>query len=249
MARCYSFKMCGGRVSTQTVLTWGVIGVFFVADLVWLPLSRLSIAAANGPMLAMTPTVIGVLFAVPPLLKYRVRERVSLMASIIRGGGERLNLLVYAAAAITALGIFGAIFSYLSTSLGLPLRDAELAAIDHSLGFDWPGFLAWTDARPWLATVLTTAYHTAGSQILLLFLFICATNRADRIRELLAINATCSLATGIGMTLIPAEGAYAFYAPVVHSYSKLAGMWHHTCLWPCGRVRRRCSISATSRGW
>src|SRR5258707_746998 len=40
------------------------------------------------------------------------------------------------------------VLSYLVMSTNLPLADGELAAIDRALGFDWPRFIRWIQARP-----------------------------------------------------------------------------------------------------
>ena len=213
--------------TTLTALAWGIIAIFLAVDLVWLQASGLVFASSTGPYLAMTGAVCAVLGVVPPAIRYRLRADNSLPARFIAEVATRTLLLVYTAAFLVAIGIGGVIFSYLSTSLALPFRDAELAAFDRTLGFDWPAFLAWTDRHWILAKTLTAAYHTTANQLVLLFIFLSFTRSVERLQEFLAILALCSLATGIGMTLLPAEGAYAYYAPVVQNYASNAGMWHH----------------------
>jgi membrane-associated phospholipid phosphatase len=151
----------------------------------------------------------------------------SRIASFISGGSERLRLLLYVAVAMLGLGISGVIFSYLSTSLALPLRDQELSAIDTAIGFDWPGFLAWTDRHTLVVHALVWAYHTSGTQLLLVYIFLAANLDEHGVKETVAIQAACSVFVAIGMTLVPAVGAYAYYRPEVHNYSVVSGMWHY----------------------
>jgi membrane-associated phospholipid phosphatase len=67
----------------------------------------------------------------------------------------------------------------------------------------------------------------------ILFLILSFARCELRLHEFLANLAVASLLTAVGMTLIPAEGAYAFYRPAASAfsgYSVDAGMWHHAVL-------------------
>jgi membrane-associated phospholipid phosphatase len=84
-----------------------------------------------------------------------------------------------------------------------------------------------------IAAILRTAYHSAGPQLLALYLFLSFACWWERFAEFLAVLAISSLLTGLGVTFVPAEGAYAFYAPppeIFASFSPKAGMWHHDVL-------------------
>jgi membrane-associated phospholipid phosphatase len=110
-----------------------------------------------------------------------------------------------------------------------PLRDAQLAAIDRMLGFDWKYFLALTNSIPLLSAVLVWAYKSGGSQLLLLCLFLGATGRQNRLAETFALIAVTVVLTGIFNLVVPAAGAYALYAPPKEMFSHFssdAGMWH-----------------------
>ena len=75
------------------------------------------------------------------------------------------TIIVEAGALFTPLSLAAGIFMYAAAATGRPLRDAQLAAVDHLLGFEWPSFLAATNAHAVVATVLSVAYHTTGPQI------------------------------------------------------------------------------------
>jgi hypothetical protein len=205
------------------------VGIFLAVDLLWFPLSRLTFAPSNWERLLATGVLTGTISCVPLLLMSRVRARPELSAGILTRGAEALSLLVHASAIIICLGIVGITFSYLSTSLALPFRDAELAMIDRHFGFNWPAFLHWTNSYPWLAIILRGAYHTAGPQLLAVLLFLSATRSARRLHEFVSVLALGSLLTAIGMTLVAAEGAYAYFSPAAASfsnYSQRSGIWH-----------------------
>jgi membrane-associated phospholipid phosphatase len=205
-----------------------VIFVFLVIDLFWLPLSRLTFAPSNTLRLEWNALAVAVLACVPVGIRCWLRADSSPAGRFTAAAAEGMSLLVYGAAFVIAMGILGMTFSYLSVSLALPLRDAE--AIDHALGFDWPEFLAVTNAHPIIAQMLRAAYRTSGPQLVLLLIFLSLTRRRNRLAEFLAIFAMSLVVTMMGMTLVPAEGAYAFFAPMPAQFSNFgpdSGMWHH----------------------
>ena len=92
-------------------------------------------------------------------------------------------LLVGAGASFTGLSLAAGIFMYISAAQGLPLMDANLAAVDRAIGFDWPSFLATVTCYRMIASVLLVTYHTTGPQIPALFLFLGMTLRQKRLVE------------------------------------------------------------------
>ena len=130
-----------------------------------------------------------------------------------RGIADGTRLFLQAAAFVIASGVTGTTFSYLSASLGMPLRDAELAAIDKAIGFDWQAFLAFTNQHQILSWVLKAAYHAAGATALLYCFILELHKDGDRLADFLAVLALSNLMTAIVVTLVPAEGAYAYYQP------------------------------------
>jgi membrane-associated phospholipid phosphatase len=215
---------------THTTIAWAVIFVLLVIDLIWFPLSRLTFAPSSTLRLEWNALAVAVLAYVPVGIRYWLRADSSPASRFTAAAADGMSLLVYAGAFVIVMGILGTTFSYLSVSLALPLRDAELAAIDRALGFDWPEFLTMTNAHPVVAQMLRAAYRSSGPQLVLLLIFLSATRRRNRLVEFLAIFAMSLLMTMVGMTLVPAEGAYAFFAPMPAQFSNFgldSGMWHH----------------------
>jgi hypothetical protein len=218
---------------SHLTLAWSIVAIFLIVDLIWLPFSRVTFASANGPRIAYAVLILAVLACVPGIVRYRLRGDASRAARALLAMAGSLSLLTRAAAFTVAMGIVGVMFSYLATGLAWPMRDAELAAIDRALGFDWRAFLNFTNSYPVVSWTLRTAYHTAAAQIVLIYLLLSFTRRACRLYEFLANLAVSSLLTGLLMALVPAEGAYAHYRPApgeFNHYSADAGMWHHALL-------------------
>jgi membrane-associated phospholipid phosphatase len=215
------------------MLAWGVAVIFLVVDLIWFPLVRLTFASENILHLLWTALAVVGVYAAVGFVSYRLRADQSVVGGWMMRMVEGVGLLIRAGTVFIALGIVGGTFSYLTASLGLPLRDAELAAIDKAMGFDWPAFLAFANDTPAIGAILRTAYHSAGPQLLGLYLLLSLTRSRVRLAEFTAVLAVASLLTGLVVTFVPAEGAYAFYAPpseMFTSFSPKAGMWHHDVL-------------------
>jgi membrane-associated phospholipid phosphatase len=215
------------------IFAWGIVGIFLTVDLILLPVSKLTIAPSINWNLLKTALIFGGAYGVSRGICYRLQSDVTKTARFIVAVAKGLERMVYAGLFIAAIGLVGTTFSYLSTSLSWPLRDGDLAIIDRAIGFDWPAFLAWTNNHPLIAVILKTAYRTAGPQLMLAFVYLSFSRSGKSLDEFIAIFAITSLLTGIGMTLIPAEGAYAYYHPTDDQFSVYglnAGTWHHETL-------------------
>jgi membrane-associated phospholipid phosphatase len=214
-------------------LAWTTVLIFFIVDVIWFPFARLTFASGNVLQLLWTALALVAVYAAVGVVSGRVRDDPSVIGRSLARVAEGAGLLMRAATFTIALGIVGVIFSYLTASLRLPLRDAELDAIDRALGFDWPSFLAFASASPPIAAILRTAYHTAGPQLIGVYLFLSFARWPERLAEFLAILAVSSLLTGLVVTFVPADDAYAVYAPppeLFGLFSAKAGMWRHEIL-------------------
>lgn len=119
--------------------------------------------------------------------------------------------------------------TYLATGAGFPLIDAQLAAFDASIGFDWNAHVAWVNASPWLVTVLYETYMLILNSMFALLALLLATRRWDRIGELIWCMGMLSLASIPFCLLTPAIGAYAWYQPAAQIIANIpadAGRYH-----------------------
>lgn len=100
------------------------------------------------------------------------------------------------------------ILSYVAIGLGHPLADGQLKAWDAALGFDWPGFIRWLEARPALAAVLGFAYATFPFQILGLPFWLALRGDHRGAAAFVFVFAAMSLATCAISVFFPSPGAY-----------------------------------------
>jgi membrane-associated phospholipid phosphatase len=116
----------------------------------------------------------------------------------------------------------------LITAANLPLRDDLLADVDHLLGFDWLSFLQATNASPVIVKLLAKAYDATGPVADLVVFSLVLRRRGDRIAEFMAVLSLSTVAVCVGMALVPAAGAFAYFQPAPQlfgNFSALGEMW------------------------
>jgi membrane-associated phospholipid phosphatase len=221
------------RFRSAMGIAWAVCAIFAIVDLIWFLLSRTTFAAANFLKAGVGIVTLAGFYWITQAVSRRLEADGSRIAGGILHFAKGLRVLIRAAVFTLIFGFASITFMLLAASAAWPFRDAQLAAIDRALGFDWLSFLALTNSMPILSSILVWTYHSAGPQLLLLFLLLSFTGREQRLAEFLALLALTSLATGILMALVPAAGAYAYFDPPRHLFSNFsahAGMWHYEFL-------------------
>ncbi|MEW6641876.1 MAG: phosphatase PAP2 family protein [Pseudomonadota bacterium] len=216
------------------VLAWGLAALVLCADLLWFPLSRLRIADSRTFLsdLAIILGIVACYLALRGVCR-RLGGDPHPVARVISRISGRISLAV--GGFIFQIVLLGSVvvFTYLSASIGWPLRDAQLASIDRWMGFDWPGFLALSNANAWWARVLVLAYDSSGPQLILVFLLLGLAGRRARLAELSLLLSLTAVATILLYLVVPAAGAYAYYAPAPELFDHFdpqAGMWHYDVL-------------------
>lgn len=121
----------------------------------------------------------------------------------------RLAMVAEAALMIVALLALGVVFTYATGSIGLPLRDAELAAFDRAIGFDWLAYARAIDASPLAALILKLAYLTLIFQLYAATLVLAARGDCARLEQFLIATGIALFMTGIGFIFFPAVSVYA----------------------------------------
>jgi membrane-associated phospholipid phosphatase len=211
------------------LLAWVAIDLILVADLIWLPLSRLTFVPSRTFWAAIGAfSIIGF----QPVLREISRRTTSdrhILAIFICGLVERLEPFVYAVTLNLALWSSLVTFTYLATAAALPLQDAKLAAIDRALWFDWPTFVRTINSWPDLCMTLRVAYESSIPQLWALILILSVCKKATQLFEACAVMAIVSIVVAVFDVFVPAEGAYAFFAIPPKMASNLgpdAGSWH-----------------------
>lgn len=131
---------------------------------------------------------------------------------------EKLSTLSIETGFLLIASAAGAIFSYLVTTLDMPLIDNFLVRVDDAIGFDWYHYVAFVNARPWLGDLSTFVYQTTLFQIAFAVVLLTMTGRVERTRELTAIVMVSSFLCVAVSGLLPSEGALAYYHPSASFY-------------------------------
>ena len=106
-----------------------------------------------------------------------------------------------------------AVMDYPLQALAFPLRDAEFAAIDVAMGFDWMSHLTWLSHSQIASHLLVAAYQSCMLQLAAVVILLSLTRQYENLRELLFLFVVTALVVSFFSTIWPAEGAYAFHKP------------------------------------
>jgi membrane-associated phospholipid phosphatase len=228
VVRWLMFSDYGPVAQRHMAIAWSCVFGCALADAVWLPNSRLSMASSNWVSLLQGIVCCALAAAFIAAATRRLRSDESRPAIVLRSALGLTELLYRASLPIVALFTAGGALSYLITSADLPLRDDLLAYVDRVLGFDWLGFLNATNSSPFLAKMLTWVYQTTGPVTLLVTVWLPLHRRGERLAEFIAILSLSAVALCATMWLVPAAGAFAFYEPAPElfgNYSAQGEMW------------------------
>src|SRR5262249_1959369 len=111
--------------------------------------------------------------------------------------------------------------------------DVELSTVDAFIGFHWLQFLEFVNSSKITSAVLVIAYHSFVPQLVVLVGILSFLRMKERISEFVTLYAVTALITGAIATVVPAEGAHAYFAPSREQFSNftaLSGMWHYDSL-------------------
>ena len=135
----------GSRSRLYMTVTWFTLIGILAMDMVWLQFSRLSFAGANWETIIRLVSCTSIGLGLCGLIAYRLRDATDRIGVALREGARRAEL--YASATL----VFGLLvagimtYCYLGAAADLVLQDDRLAQIDKSMGFDWVGFVKFTN--------------------------------------------------------------------------------------------------------
>jgi membrane-associated phospholipid phosphatase len=182
-------RLLGAAASHGTGATWPGLGApTIVALAVILAVSALLAAAYRLELVG---------FGGPATISLQL----CLAAGLLRlrlPGATRTRALFEGFAALSLIALAAMAFSYGFQLLGFALRDAELAAADHWLGFDQRAVLDFVEGRPRLHSWIAQGYYSFFWQIVLTVAGFATLRRPERMEHFLlafgmALFATCAL--------------------------------------------------------
>lgn len=138
---------------------------------------------------------------------------------------RQFEVLCAETAFLLAFSAAAAVFSVLITSIGLPLIDDRLMAIDSALGFDWQAYVGFVNGYRWLGQVSSFIYMTTLSQVALTVVALAFLGKLETVQHFvlsvmlgalicIAISAILPAAGALGTIRPPAE-FIAMNSPVV----------------------------------
>ena len=125
-----------------------------------------------------------------------------------RADDGRIAETLHETAILIAYGPSAAALSYIVVAPALPLLDAQFAAMDLALGFDWPAWYRWVEARPAVETMLAILYASSLPHIAVMLISTGLIGRTDRTRELNALLIVTSLPMVLMSGITPAMSAW-----------------------------------------
>lgn len=123
-----------------------------------------------------------------------------------------------------AISLVGAIACYPMAKLSTGFIDAELAAADRMLGFDWLAFYAFTVASPFYQFVTRWAYMSLGLIPAILIFVLAWRGQMAAVHRLVLVYAIALFLTVICFPLFPSRGAFEYYLPDVVPYVPITSL-------------------------
>lgn len=188
---------------------WAVIALICVLDAVWMVAAGIGITRGMALLVAGA----GLLLAAVALVYRRFRRDDAIWLA-----AQVMNQLVIGSCALATL-------SYIGLRLNFPLMDAQFAAVDRMLHFDWLAYIGWVESHPFIARIFTYSYAATEPQMLALFALLCFTKRFTAFHRLAIGYLLGGLITIVIADVWPALTAYLFFKvdPAVYPHLQIAG--------------------------
>jgi len=177
-------------------MAWTLTWIVLCIDAIWLLLAGWSVSGRGVAVIVLAVAAF----------------RAPLMISRY-GNDPRIRTTAGAAALLIMFMAGAATLSYLVVSTNAPLVDAQLAAWDRALGFDWLAMSSWLQNHRPVQTVLRFAYHSGLIQLVLVVLFLGFSNRPERLEEFMRLFIVGTLLTILLSGVLPAAGTWKYHAP------------------------------------
>lgn len=125
----------------------------------------------------------------------------------IRRPEPRIAATARAAALMIAFSLAIALLNYFGFDLHRPRIDAELAAFDRALGFDWWGYVTAVKSSRIVGTILSLAYMSTQGQVVVAILILGFTGRLPELERLILAFMLGAIAVVATWCLFPSFGA------------------------------------------
>lgn len=122
----------------------------------------------------------------------------------------RMALALVGVAIFTGFTAVSSIFIFTLFPLANPLIDPILIQVDQTLGYHWPGLIAWLADYPVAAKALGYVYHSSLIQVLLTIVLLAALSRELALHRFLLVGIVTLIIAVAIWWVVPSVGPSAF---------------------------------------
>jgi PAP2 superfamily len=133
----------------------------------------------------------------------------------------RTTFVIGAQAQVLLTTVILAPSTYVAASLGLPLQDEALVAIDRALGLEWRAYLDFVNTRPWLGDLLGYGYRMIQWPIFAIPLILGMCGHVLRLNQYVLAFALTLAVTTVVSAFVPAVAGFAHFGLTPADYPNL----------------------------
>lgn len=137
----------------------------------------------------------------------------------------RLALALVGTAIFAGFTAVSSVFIFTLFPLANQLIDPALIQIDQSLGYHWPGLVAWLAQHPGIAQGLGYVYHSSLPQILLTIVLLAALSREAALHRFLLVGIVTLIIAVAIWWMVPSVGPSAFQ-PIAEADRIATGLYY-----------------------
>lgn len=205
--------------SRYLVVIVATICLFALSDAILLQRSAIYLAPGTAVGAVRGIALGAMFFGLSKLLYLGVRRATGALGDALARVSEGLESVGIFLMLFFVLSLANGLYMFLAAATQHPLMDGTMAAMDRSIGFNWPAVVEAANSSPLLASILVASYASVLYQVPLVLIFHASMRGRARFFEFAAtLVVALFMATTISM-LVPTAGAYSYYQPQASSYS------------------------------
>ncbi|OHV67052.1 hypothetical protein LCM4577_26930 [Mesorhizobium sp. LCM 4577] len=205
--------------SRYLVVILVTIGLAVLSDAILLQRSAIYLASGTAAVAAQGVALGAMFLGLSKLLYLAMRRATGALGDTLMRVSEGLQSVGIFLMLLFILQPASGLYMFLAAANQHPLMDGAMAAMDRSIGFNWPAVVEAANSSPLLASILVASYASVLYQVPLVLIFHASMESQARFFEFAATWVVALFITTTMSMLIPTAGAYSYYQPQASSYS------------------------------